>query len=157
MIVTQSCLILCDPIDCNPPGFSVHQNSPGKNTGVGCHAMACSKRSFTPRDHIWVSWIAGRLFTIWATREALKLSNLLENTSEVSSWIQVFRQMTWPDKYIWEVIPCKWYLKPWEGKERKAEREKQTCQNINICYIQMKIHWYLLYCCNFSKGFNCSQ
>ena len=39
------------------------------------------------------------------------------------------------------------------GRERKAEREKQTCQNINICYIQMKIHWYLLYCCNFSKGF----
>ena len=30
---------LCDPMDCNPPGFSVHGNSPGKNTGVGCHAL----------------------------------------------------------------------------------------------------------------------
>ena len=25
-------------MDCSPPGFSVHGDSPGKNTGVGCHA-----------------------------------------------------------------------------------------------------------------------
>ena len=24
LLVTQSCLILCDPMDCSPPGFSVH-------------------------------------------------------------------------------------------------------------------------------------
>ena len=35
----QSCLTLCDPMDCSPPGSSVHGNSPGKNTGVGCHAL----------------------------------------------------------------------------------------------------------------------
>ena len=32
----QSHLTLCDPIDCSPPGPSVHGDSPGKNTGVGC-------------------------------------------------------------------------------------------------------------------------
>ena len=37
--VTQSCLTLCDPMDCSPPGSSVHEDSPGKNTGVGCHAL----------------------------------------------------------------------------------------------------------------------
>ena len=26
-------------MDCNPPGFSVHGDSPGKNTGVGCHFL----------------------------------------------------------------------------------------------------------------------
>ena len=26
-------------MDCSPPGFSVHGGSPGKNTGVGCHAL----------------------------------------------------------------------------------------------------------------------
>ena len=26
---------LCDPMDCSPPGYSVHGDSPGKNTGVG--------------------------------------------------------------------------------------------------------------------------
>ena len=37
--VLQSCPILCNPMDCRPPGSSVHEDSPGKNTGVGCHAL----------------------------------------------------------------------------------------------------------------------
>ena len=32
----QSRLTPCDPTDYSPPGSSVHQDSPGKNTGVGC-------------------------------------------------------------------------------------------------------------------------
>ena len=36
--VAQSCLTLCNPMDCSPPGFSVHGDSPGKNTRVSCHA-----------------------------------------------------------------------------------------------------------------------
>ena len=35
----QLCSALCDPMDCSLPGSSVHGNSPGKNTGVGCHAL----------------------------------------------------------------------------------------------------------------------
>ena len=31
--------VLCDPMDYSPPGFSVCGDSPGKNTGVGCHAL----------------------------------------------------------------------------------------------------------------------
>ena len=39
----QSCLILCDPIDSSPPG-SCLWDSPGKNTGVGCHfPLQCMK------------------------------------------------------------------------------------------------------------------
>ena len=30
---------LCNPMDCSPPGSSVHGDSPGKKTGVGCHAL----------------------------------------------------------------------------------------------------------------------
>ena len=26
-------------MDCSPPGFSVHEDSPGKNTGVDCYAL----------------------------------------------------------------------------------------------------------------------
>ena len=33
----QSCPTLCNPTDCRSPGSSVHGESPGKNTGVGCH------------------------------------------------------------------------------------------------------------------------
>ena len=38
-LVTQSCLTLCDPMDYSLSGSSVHGDSPGKNTGVGCHAL----------------------------------------------------------------------------------------------------------------------
>ena len=38
-LVVQSCPTLCNPMDCSPPGSSVHGNSPGKNTGLGCHAL----------------------------------------------------------------------------------------------------------------------
>ena len=38
-LVTQSCPTLCNPMDCSQPGFSVHGDSPGKNTAVGCHAL----------------------------------------------------------------------------------------------------------------------
>ena len=34
-----SCPTLFDPMDCYPSGSSVHGDSPGKNTGVGCHAL----------------------------------------------------------------------------------------------------------------------
>ena len=31
--------LFCDPVDCSPPGSSVHGDSPAKNTGMGCHAL----------------------------------------------------------------------------------------------------------------------
>ena len=38
-LIAQSCLTLCDTMDSSLPGSSVHRDSPGKNTGVGCHAL----------------------------------------------------------------------------------------------------------------------
>ena len=35
----QSCLTLCDLMHCSPPASSVLGDSPGKNTGVGCHVQ----------------------------------------------------------------------------------------------------------------------
>ena len=37
--VAQSCPPLCDPMDYSLPGSSVHRDSSGKKTGVGCHAF----------------------------------------------------------------------------------------------------------------------
>ena len=39
VLVIQSCSTLCNPMDCSPPGSSVHGISPGKNTGEGCHFL----------------------------------------------------------------------------------------------------------------------
>ena len=69
-LVAPSCLTLCNPVDCSPPGSSVHGDSPGKNIGVGCHAFL--QGSSLPRDRTQVSCTAGRFFTIWVTREASK-------------------------------------------------------------------------------------
>ena len=38
-LVTVFCLTLYDPMDCSPTGPSVHGDSPGRNIGVGCHAL----------------------------------------------------------------------------------------------------------------------
>jgi len=35
----QLCPTRCDPVDRSPPGSSVPEDSPGKNTGVGCHSL----------------------------------------------------------------------------------------------------------------------
>ena len=37
--VTLLCPCLCESSDYSPPGSSVQWDSPGKNTGVGCHAL----------------------------------------------------------------------------------------------------------------------
>ena len=39
VVVAQSCLTLCDHMDCSLPGSSVHGDSPGKNTGVDSHSL----------------------------------------------------------------------------------------------------------------------
>ena len=40
----QSCLTLCDPIHGSPPGSPNPWDSPGKNTGLGCHfLLQCMK------------------------------------------------------------------------------------------------------------------
>ena len=39
VLVTQLCLTLCKIMGHSMPGSSVHGESPGKNAGVGCHAL----------------------------------------------------------------------------------------------------------------------
>ena len=61
--VSQSCLILYDPMDCSPPGSS----------GLGIHqertlewvAFPFSRGASWPRDQTRLSCIAGGFFTIW--------------------------------------------------------------------------------------------
>ena len=38
-LVTQLCETLCDLMNCSPLGSTVHGDSPGKNAGVGFHAL----------------------------------------------------------------------------------------------------------------------
>ena len=65
---------LCNPTNCSPPGSTVHGDSPGKNTGVGCHALLHG--SSQPRDRAQVSHMAGGFFTTWATRRSSRLTGV---------------------------------------------------------------------------------
>ena len=51
-LVAQLCLTLCNTMIYSPPGSSVHGNSPGKNTGVGCHALL--QGSFLAQGSNWI-------------------------------------------------------------------------------------------------------
>ena len=68
VLVTQSCLTLCDPIDCSPPDFY----APGilQERTLGWAAIPFSRGSSQARDQTWVSFIAGGFFIVWATGEA---------------------------------------------------------------------------------------
>jgi len=67
-LVTQSCLTLCDPMDCSPPGSSVHGILQARI--LEWVAMPSSRGSSQPKDRTQVSRIVGGFFTIWATNEA---------------------------------------------------------------------------------------
>ena len=68
--VTQLCPTVCDPMDCSLPGSSIHGTFQASVLEWG--AISFSRGISQPRDRTWVSRIAGRCFTVWATREALK-------------------------------------------------------------------------------------
>ena len=52
VLVTQSYLTLCDPMDCvYPARFLCPWDSPGKNTGVDCHFLP--QGNFLTEDRTW--------------------------------------------------------------------------------------------------------
>ena len=61
---------LCGPMDCSPPGSSVHEIFQARI--LEWVAISFSKGSSQPRDRTLVSCTAGGSFTNWATREALR-------------------------------------------------------------------------------------
>ena len=69
--ITQSCLTLCDPTNCSPPGFSVHGILQARI--LEWIAIPFSRGSSQPRDWTLVSCIAGKFFTTWATGKSYQI------------------------------------------------------------------------------------
>ena len=64
--VAQSCLTLCHPMDWSLPGSFTHGIF--RTRVLEWVAISFSRGSAPPRDRAQVSCIAGRLFTVWATK-----------------------------------------------------------------------------------------
>ena len=72
---------LCDPMDCGPPGSSVHGILQARR--LEWAAISSSKGSSWPRDQTWISCIAGRFWAVWEAetereRDMLNMLGLLD-------------------------------------------------------------------------------
>ena len=77
--VAQSCPTLCNPMDCSLSGSSVHGIF--QTTVLEWIAISFSRGSSQPRNRTRVSRIAGRCFTVWATREAILINHMLSKSN----------------------------------------------------------------------------
>ena len=68
VLLTQSYLTLCNPMDCSPLGSSVRWLIQARI--LEWAVIPFSRESFWPRNWTQISHITGRFFSIWATREA---------------------------------------------------------------------------------------
>ena len=87
VLVAQSCPTLCDPLDCSPPGPSVHKICQART--LEWRAIPFLRGTSWSRDQIQVSHITGRFFTIWATREASTLAHQFSSVQSLSH-VQLF-------------------------------------------------------------------
>ena len=85
VLVAQSCLTLCNPMDCRPPGSSVHGIFQARI--LDWAAISFSRGPSWPRNQTHVSCTAGRFFTTeppGKTRWRVKTGNFQLNYSDAN-------------------------------------------------------------------------
>ena len=75
LLVTQSPLTLCDPMDYSLSNSSVHGTL--QTRILEWVVIPFSRGSSQPRNRTWVSCVAGRFVTVSATREAQLLHRII--------------------------------------------------------------------------------
>ena len=91
--LAQACPTLSNPVDCSPPGSSVHGILQARI--LEWVAISFSRGSSHPRDRTRVSYVAGRFFTVSQIREALRpgysrvISDSLTPSSRVEHFVHV--------------------------------------------------------------------
>ena len=112
--VAQLCPTLCDPVDYSLPGSSIHVIFQARV--LEWVAISFSRGSSLPRDRTWVSHIAGRRFTVWATREAKASSKQFFPDPGVQSWRLGVWTALWRgtryQHYLWPHLVLIYSLEP---------------------------------------------
>ena len=93
--VAQSCLTLCNPMDCSLPGSS-HGIFQAKV--LEWVAISFSRGSSPPRDRTWVSLIVGRCFTVSATRQESS------RKTSTSALLTMLKPLTVDHNKMWKIL-----------------------------------------------------
>ena len=120
--VTQSGPTLCDPVDCSLRGSSVCGILQARI--LEWVAISFSKGSSRPRDRSRVSYIAGRRFTLWATKGQSNQSYCF-SSSHVWMWEMDHKEgWTLKNWYFWTLVLVKTTESPLDFKEIKPVTPK---------------------------------
>ena len=142
--VAQSCLTICNPMDCSSPGSSVHGILQARIQEQV--AISFSRGSSRPRNWTWVTHITGRFFYYWAAREAKMFINHLLNL--LQPILGAYLGNT--HAYVSVV---------WNRLARPLPRVKQTPKSLYIfallslsfCYHSHALPFvFIMYCFNYS-------
>ena len=97
--VAALCLTPCGPVDCSPPGASVHGIFQARI--LEWVAIPSSRRSCQPRDRTQASCTGGGFLTIWATREALKaLIKAIKKKKRHLEWQLMVFSKSWKPRML---------------------------------------------------------
>ena len=89
VLVAQLCPTLFDPMDCNPPGSSVHGILQAKI--LEWVAISFSRESFEPKNRTHVTCIAGGFFTTEPPGKSSKGYSLKQEEAN-QTWTQPMNQ-----------------------------------------------------------------
>ena len=107
--VAQSCLTLRDPMDCSPPGSSVHGIFQAR---ILEWVVIPFSRFSQPRNQTQVSCIAGRFFTIWATRGVKVMPQVRTYYLELLN-INLWLDWTLPENQKWHQVIIHVMVRHW--------------------------------------------
>ena len=88
--VIQSCVTLCDPMDCNLQHSSIRGIFQARV--LKWVAISFFRGSSRSRDWTWVSRIVGRCFTVWTTREVW-----WKHTTECADYNKMYSHLSTSD------------------------------------------------------------
>ena len=134
VLVDQSCLTLCNPMDCSLPGSSVHGISQARI--LEWVAISSSRGSSQLRDWAWISCIVSRFFTSWATRKSLwkiKVTFFIPKIKKNVLYMMPEGNITFRNTFNY---------KRWMEQYRKIDKVRDMCTNLFIHSMHENIYYY---------------
>ena len=137
-LVAQTCLILCNRMDCSPLGSLVQGDSPGKNTGVSCHALL---HPIFPSQQSNPGLLHCRQIL-----NQLSYQGSPRIPGKCSLWLELWSQWRWIGLNEWWI----WWLKVPQGGNSTEESPKfmpeATYERIQLPWTIRTNRLYLNFC-----------